>query len=286
MRPWRGHVMAPLVMHFLAPPWGLPGALDGRLRGYLEDDDWASAGTLLRDAVGGAEADWRWLVLLAYVRFRDASEVMTDELVPAAREALELLERAGALGAPHSELAPLREAAEAALDSLTREEEALAQKWAAREAMTADELEQLAFSWRRDAPDKAAEVFDALLAQRPSPGVKALAALCRGAALEPLLSEAWELPERVVLEEVETALLERAAGAEFVALWQLAEENGRKLDFPFPSAWPHQERLFARAWALKDFSLARRLGERIKAARHELPAALKEKIDAHPQASS
>lgn len=274
------------MSHFLAPPYGLPGAGDARLTRHLQDDDWASATTLLRDVVRVDTTNWRWLVLLAYVRFRDASDVMVDELTPAAREALALLERAMSNGAPLSEVAPFREAVETALDHLTRDEEALRTKWeTARDSLSVDELEQVAFLLKRDAPAKAGEAFDALFAKRPSPGVKALAALSRGAdqpALEALLTEKWSKDERLVLEEVETALLENVTGAEFVAHWQWAEAKGREFDFPFPTAWPHQERLFARAWALGDFALARRLGSRMREERSELPKELMEKLDAAP----
>lgn len=274
------------MSHFLAPPYGLPDAGDARLTVHLQDDDWASATTLLRDVVSEQTTNWRWLVLLAYVRFRDASDVMVDELTPAAREALGLLERAMQHGAPLGEVAPFRDAVESALHHLTRDEEALRRKWdTARASLTLEELEQVAFLLKRDAPKQAAEAFDALSAQRPTPGMKTLAALSRGAdvaSLEALLGEAWTKDERLVLEELETVLLEQVSGAEFVAHWQLAEAKGREFDFPFPTAWPHQERLFARAWALGDFALARRLGARMKEARAELPRALREKLEAQP----
>ncbi len=270
--------------HFLAPPFGLPDGRDARLMRALGDDDWASAATLLRDVVTPETTEWKWLVLLAYVRFRDAAEVLVDELAAAAREALTLLDRAAKAGAPFEAVAPLRDAAEAALDALSREEAALLHRWQHQRAgLSADELEHLAFLLRGDAPARAAEVFDALDAVRPSPGAKALAALCRGgdgATLEGLLSAPWEKPERLVLEELETALLLRATGPAFTALWQQAEANGRRLDFPFPSAWPNQERLFFRAWALGDYALARRVGQHLRDARGELPQALAAQLDA------
>lgn len=273
------------MTHFLAPPYGLPDAADARLIRHLQDDDWAAATTMLRDVVSPDTTNWRWLVLLAYVRFRDAADVMVDELTPAAREALQLLDLAMKHGAP-DDVAPFREAVETALDGLSRDEEALLTKWdSARESLSLEELEQVAFLLRRDAPTKAAEAFEALNAKQPSAGAKALAALSRGAdqsTLEALLAEKWSKEDRLVLEEVETALLEKVTGAEFVALWQLAEAKGRELDFQFPMAWPHQERMFARAWALGDFALARRLGTRMKEERSELPKALREKLEAAP----
>jgi len=277
------------MAHFLAPPYGLPDALDSRLYAYLQDDDWASASTLLRDAVAPKNVNWKWLVLLAYVRFRDASEVLVDELTPAAREALGLLDRAMEQGAQLGEIAPLQDAVEAALDQLTREEEALSGQWErAPETLTADELERLAFIYRRDAPAKAASVFDALYAKRPSPGVKALSVLSLGAnagELEALLSENWEKPERLVLEEVETALLEKVSGAEFEIHWRWATEKGKALDFEFPTAWPNQERVFLRLWSLGEHRRAQVLGDRMKEERLELPAMLREKLDAPSPAS-
>lgn len=277
------------MTHFLAPPYGLPEAGDARLTRYLHEDDWASAATQLRDVVTAETTNWRWLVLLAYVRFRDASDVMVDELTPAAREALGLLDRAMANGAPLEEVTPFREAVESALDELTREEEALLAKWdGARDALKLEDLEQVAFLLRRDAPAKSAAAFELLNERRPSVGAKALAALARGAdqkALETLLGEKWTKDDRLALEEVETALLERVSGAEFLAHWQWAEAKGRELDFPFPTAWPHQERLFARAWALGDHALARRLGVRMKEERAELPKDLREKLEAQPSVS-
>jgi len=277
------------MAHFLAPPYGLPGALDTRLYGYLQDDDWASASTLLRDVVTPETTTWKWLVLLAYVRFRDASDVLVDELTPAAREALALLDRAMEQGAPLSEVAPLKEAVETALDQLTREEDALSSQWnIAPESLTADELERLAFIYRRDVPAKAAALFEALYAKRPSPGVKAMAVLSRGggvAELEPLLSENWQKAERLVLEEVEVALLEKASGAEFEIQWRWANEKGKALDFEFPMAWPNQERVFLRLWALGEFRRAHALGERMKEERLELPAALREKLETPSPAS-
>ncbi len=106
----------------LAPPFGLPGGADGRLLHHLREEDWASALVLLRDAVTPGASPPAWLVLLAYVRFRDAMEVMVDEVADAAREALGLLDAALERGAPLAEVAPLREAVELALDEASREE--------------------------------------------------------------------------------------------------------------------------------------------------------------------
>ena len=86
--------------------------------------------------------------------------------------------------------------------------------------------------------------------------------------------------ERLALEAAETALLEHASGSEFLALWHLAEARGTALAFPFPSAWPHQERLFARCLSLHDITRARALAQRMEAERPELPEALAERFRA------
>lgn len=285
-------------MHFLAPPFGLPGARDERLVGYLADDDWASAITLLRDVVTAQTREWRWLVLLAYCRFRDASEVVPDELTDAAREALALLDRAAEAGAPHDGVAPFREAVEEALDQLSRGEEALLAKLGPGDdagALSTEELENAAALLQRHQPARAARLYEALAARQgdaPLAGVaRARAALCRAQAgdldgarpgLEAALTLDWSKAplnaERLTLEAVETALLEQASGDDFVAQWRLAEARGQALAFPFPAAWPHQERLFARCVALRDLPRARALAQRIEAERAELPAALAERF--------
>lgn len=287
-------------MHFLAPPFGLPGDRDARLLGYLAEDDWVSAITLLRDTVTPETREWKWLVLLAYCRFRDASEVVPDELTDAAREALGLLDRAAEAGAPHEALAPLREAVEEALDQLSRGEEALLAKLGPGDDATAlslEELENAAALLQRHQPARAARLYEALAARQegtPLAGVAlAKAALAHAQAgdlagarpgLEAALALDWSKAplsaERLTLEAVETTLLEHARGDDFVAQWRLAEVRGQALAFPFPSAWPHQERLFARCVALHDLPRARALAERIEAERAELPRDLAERFRA------
>lgn len=259
---------------------------------HLEDDDWAAATTLLRDVVTGETTQWRWLVLLAYVRFRDASDVVFDELADASREALTLLDRAMQHGAPHDQVAPFREAVEATLDQLSRGEEALLAKLGPGDDpkdLSDEELESVCFLLDRQQPARAMKLFTAL-AERSGPlavAWRARAALAQarsGAfeqarpALEQALAQDWSKPplsgERLTLEAAETTLLEHATGPEFVALWHLAEERGAKVAFPFPSAWPHQERLFERCVALRDFTRARALAQRIENERTELGEAL------------
>ncbi len=284
--------------HFLAPPFELPAGRDARLVKHLEDDDWASATTLLRDVVTPDTTTWKWLVLLAYVRFRDAADVMPDELVGASREAVTLLNRAMEHGAPHDEVAPFLEAVERTLDQLSRGEEALLAKLGPgddAQALTDEELESVCFLVDRENPARAAKLFKAL-ADREGPlatASRARAALALARAgqfeaakpeLESVLTRDWSKrplsDERLALEAVETLLLEHATGAEFVALWHLAEARGTALAFPFPSAWPHQERLFAKCLSQRDISRARALAQRMEEERLELPEALVERFRA------
>lgn len=284
--------------HFLAPPFDLPGGRDQRLVKHLEDDDWAAATTLLRDVVTPQTTTWKWLVLLAYVRFRDAADVLPDELVDASREAVQLLHRALEHGAPHDDVAPFLEAVERTLDQLSRGEEALLAKLGPGDdakALSDEELENVSFLIDRHHPARAARLFTAL-AERKGPlatasRARAALALARTGAfeaarpeLEAVLTQDWSKrplsAERLVLEAVETTLLEHATGPEFIALWHLAEARGTALGFPFPSAWPHQERLFTRCVALRDFTRARALAQRMEDERPELPEALAERFRA------
>lgn len=288
------------MAHFLAPPFNLPGSRDQRLVKHLEDDDWGAATTLLRDVVSPTTTDWKWLVLLAYVRFRDATEVLPDELVDASREAVGLLQRAMEQGAPHDEVAPFREAVERTLDQLSRGEEALLSKLGpgdAPDALSDEELENVAFLLERSNPARAAKLF-LRLAQRQGEAPVAIASSARAALalatsgaypaakadLEAALLQDWSVSplreERLTLEAVETTLLEHAEEAEFAALWQLAEARGQALAFPFPSVWPHQERLFARCMAVRDFARARALAQRMESEREELPERLVERFRA------
>ena len=284
--------------HFLAPPFDLPEGRDARLVKHLEDDDWASAITLLRDVVTPQTENWRWLVLLAYTRFRDAADVMPDELVAASREAVLLLQRAMEHGAPHDDVAPFLEAVERTLDQLSRGEEALLSRLGPGDdpaALNEEELETVCFMVDRDNPARAAKLFAALAARQgplaTAARARAALALARSGAfeaarpeLEDVLTKDWSKrplsDERLALEAAETLLLEHASGAEFVALWHLAEARGQALAFPFPSAWPHQERLFSKCLSLRDVTRARALAQRMEEERLELPQALVERFRA------
>lgn len=294
--------MTDVSEHIFALPFGLPGDRDARLVHYLRDEDWASAVTLLRDVVNEQTAQPRWLLVLAYARFRDASDVMVDELGDASREALALIDRSLSLGAPLDDVAPLRDAVERALDDVSREELRLLAKLPEGDdvsALSDEDLESLAFLLSHHGATaaqktRAAKLFDALGARRTDATAlifRARAALCLAeagrfddarAGLEHALAADWSSPplsrERLLIEAVETQLLEHASGGEFNAVWNVAERNGAKLRFPFPSAWPHQERLLARCMALNDGPRARFVAQCIEDGREELSAALAERV--------
>jgi hypothetical protein len=285
--------------HFLEPPFHLPDGRDARLVHHLQEDDWASAATLLSNVVGPQTTEWKWLVLLAYVRFRDATDVVPDELTAASRQALELLDRAMHHGAPLADVAPFREAVERTLDQLSRGEDALLGRLSSSgepSALTDEELEHAAVVLGRTAPSRSAALFEHLaLRQARSPlrvASSARAALAWVEAgqfdkakptLEAVLLEDWSkrplADERLVVEAVETVLLEHLAGDEFVALWHLASERGQALAFPFPAAWPHQERLMNRLLTLRDYPRARALAQRIESERIEVSSALAERLE-------
>lgn len=278
-----------IAEHALALPFGFPDDVDARVARHLADDDWASALTLLRDHVTLAATNPRWLLLLAYARFRDASEVMVDELADGAREALTLIDRAMELGIAYDVVAPLRDAVEAALDQVSREELALTERCAAGADLSTLDLETLEAAaflfWRTDRL-RAAQLF-VTCAQRAPAGARvylARAALCRAElGMTPEVHQELELAfaadwstfrnDRVVLESVATQLLLRERGASFDALWAVAEARAKSVDLPFPSVWPNQERLLAHC-VEHGLRQGRVLAERIGATRPEVSKAL------------
>ena len=237
-----------IVTHFLAPPFDLPGGRDQRLVRHLAEDDWASAITLLRDVVSPASTPWKSLVLLAYVRFRDACDVLPDELVDASREAVQLLHRALESGAPHEQVAPFLEAVERTLDQLSRGEEALLAKLGPGDdasRLSLEELEEVSFLVDRSNPGRAAGLFSSLARRQgeaPSPLSPERGRPWRRLAVGPSrLPEAAgrrslqgrsmrPLSGQLALEAVETALLSTPGRPS--ALW-CQRRGGEGADFPF-----------------------------------------------------
>lgn len=283
--------------HLLAPPFGLHPADEARLLGLLEDADWAAVVTLLRNAIVEGSPP-RWLVLLAFARFQDVSEVMLDEQLVGCRESLQLLERAVELGVPMGAVAPLREEIEQTLSSATTAElKLLAQVEGPLERVPTDVLADAAFVLWSSQPARAAELFEALAqrlsAERPLlAGVARLrAGLCwseagQHARAESMLAEVEKLPwadralrsDRQVAEMVWATRLLAAEGVQFEASWAAAQATGEVMGLPFPSVWPNQEKLLARCIAIGDWRHAVQVADAIEAGREVLPTALVELI--------
>ena len=278
---------------YLQGPWGVEGR-DELLANRIEDEDWASIVIILRDDVRPETMDWKRLALFAHALFHDAAMVMTDELPDACREALGLLELAMDRGAPLEAIEALREQVEDTLDAISRADEKLRAKLGPGDdpaALSNDELENLAHLLDRSEPLRAVKLFEALAERHADSPLRhafdaraALSMLHAGEEkralpdLEEAMTFDWTRKpldtERLTLEAVETELLLRAPRAEWDALWTLATERGRVLDFPFPSAWPHQDKLFERAAELGDLPRARQLARRIEEEREVLPQRL------------
>lgn len=287
--------------HALAPPWHLPGDRDERLTDYLRDEEWGHAVTLLRDVVSETTTTPKWLLLLAYSRFRDACDVMFDERLPAAQEALALIDRAVAGGLPLNEVSAFREEVENVLDEETRAELAvlaqLPDPGQPLDSVPLDVLTDAAFLLWAGEPERAGTLFEEV-ARRSTDTTPELAltasiraGLCFNDAkqferAEPLLERSltadWSLPrlreERSLAETALTALMLHASGTELEALWVLASVSGERLKLPFPSVWPNQEVLLRRLSFLREFSKARLVASRIEETRDTLPRTLIEAI--------
>ncbi len=292
---------ANVTAHALAPPWHLPGDRDATLIDCLRDEAWGRAVTLLRDVVTPETNEPKWLLLLAYSRFRDACDVMFDERLPAAQEALALIDRAIAAGLPLGDVSALRTEVEDVLDEETRAELAVLAKLPepgeSLEGAPLDLLADGAFRVWAAEPARAAALFEEvarrLKSQPPDTSVTASirAGLCFNDAgqferAKPLLDLAltadWSLPhlrqERSLAETAITALMLRCEGAEFQALWLLGSALGERVKLPFPSVWPNQEALLKRCAAIRDFPKAWLIAGRIEETRDTLPRALSELI--------
>lgn len=287
--------------HVLAPPFGLPPGLDDRLLGYLRDEDWGNALTLLRDAVPESSRDAKLLVLLAHCRYRDALETMADQKMAACQEALALLDRAAQAGMPYDAVAPLREEVEATLAEETAHELSVLAKLPPEGAPLAEVpvplLEEGAYLTWDSSPSRAGALFEAAAEKvKSQPGLQALqfriqAGICFARAGElarakPYLTEALNVDLatkgldalRAPLEAAATQLLLTVSGAEFKHAWQVAMARGDALGLPFPSVWPNQEALLTRALALGERTHALAVARAIEDSRDEVPRALFEVI--------
>ncbi len=280
--------------HLLAGPWGLPGDLDAELAHALEQEDHGTALALLRDALPPTPEPRLW-VLLAFVRFQDAQEVMVTELMPACQEALALLEKAAEAGVPLEALAPLREEVERTLaEETTHELEAERMTPERARAAPLEQVLEAASRLRAAHPALAAELF-LVAAGRDAPerapihradaGI-ALHQAGRAAEARTLLEAALALdwrtaalwPERLHVDWAATLLLEQAHAARddaaFERLWAQALALGRGLQHPFPANWLNQERLLKLLLERGDGARAAHVATRIEASHTYLPRSL------------
>ncbi|MBX7102270.1 MAG: hypothetical protein K1X89_31425 [Myxococcaceae bacterium] len=294
--------MAPSAeSHLLAPPFGLSPGNDARLLGFLKDEDWASAMTVLRDELGAERKNGKLLVLLAHCRFRDAQETMSDHRLAACQEALGLLDQAGDAGFPYDALMPFREQVETTLAEETAHElEVLAKLPAPGQPLQSVDVETLEEAgyllWERE-PLRAAELFhEAAERVKAKSGLRGFhlelqsgRCLAHGGAFErakPVLELALSISLeteglstlRASLESAAAALLEHASGDEFRAVWALAAERGRALGFEFPAVWPNQEALLTRCLAVGERALARQVARTIEDGRPVLSRALEARL--------
>jgi hypothetical protein len=280
--------------HLLAGPWGLPGNLDAELARALEQEDYGTALALLRDALP-SEPSPRLLVLLAFVRFQDANEVMVTELMPACQEALGLLHRATEAGLSLEAVVPLREEVERVLaEETVRELSAERMTPERAEAAPLEEVLEAAGRLRATHPARAAELF-LVAARRDDPERAPIHRADAGIALheagrtsearpmlEAALAQDWRAPalwqDSLHVDWVATLLLEQAHAARdeqsFESFWALALAQGRQLRRPFPANWLNQERLLRLLISRGDGTRAAYVATRIEASRSYLPRAL------------
>lgn len=280
--------------HLLAGPWGLPGTLDAELARALEQEDYGTALALLRDSLP-PEPSPRLLVLLAFVRFQDAHEVMVTELMPACQEALALLDKATEAGLPVDAVAPLREEVERVLAEETVSELSAERMTPERaEAAPLEEVLEAASRLRANHPARAAELF-LVASRRDDPERAPIHRADAGIALhqagrttearpllEAALAQDWRTPalwqDSLHVDWAGTLLLEQAHAARdeqaFESFWAQALAQGRQLHRPFPANWLNQERLLALLLARGDGPRAAQVATRIEASRQYLPRAL------------
>lgn len=293
--------------HVLAPPFGLPAAQEERLLGYLTDEDWGQALTLLREVVDAQTKNGKLLVLLAHCRYRDALETMVDQRMAACQEALALLERAHEAGIEVASVFAFREEVEATLAQETAHELNVLAKLPAEGApllgVPLEVLEEGAYLLWESQPLRAAHLFvEASKRVQEASGVESAqtqalffrvqAGLCFSRAGSPharaFLDEALTVDLktkgletfRAALESAAVALLKQLSGPDFRKAWAVAEDRGAALGLPFPSVWPNQEELLTRCIALGEQALALKLVGRIEETRQELPRALAEVLRA------
>jgi hypothetical protein len=201
------------------------------------------------------------LLSLALARIRWATEVMVDRVLPFGELALVHVAAARADGAAPEDAEAVERLVRDTLDH-ERERRRAEQE----DAPVADQIQSRAYrDWDAGRPARAAELFEDAARHYRVEGrtgvfnLELRAALCWAQAGEeerarPVLERAmtydWAAAgiwnDRATSEKAAMFLLRWAARrgtAEFVRAWDRAVANGDRVDWPFPSIYPHQEEL-------------------------------------------
>ena len=254
-----------------------PIALRDQLQTDYDHEEHGSIADLL--AENRAETSTPTLQLVrACAIFSDAFEIMIDQIIPASREALQLIDQAERQGLSKSVASPYRREIEAVLEEeIQRENEEIADAMAALESgsATADQLASLAYKASdRDQHKLAAEYFlkaaelETEAASHRNPLAKpdsTMNHLVRAGThfaeagefsrAYPFLRQAIEFDwkagrlwgDRHVVEWAFVAILRQCATLQnwndFRATWEEAVARSAQLEMSFPSIYPFQEEL-------------------------------------------
>jgi tetratricopeptide (TPR) repeat protein len=290
---------------------GLPPPLQEQLEQLLEEEQYGDAAVLLEEHLAqGGERTPAVLVTLADCVYRDALEVMVDQIIPACQRALTLLDEVQASPRPPAGFRNLRGEISRVLTFHLREEAATqAEIHQAQKAgtLTAEQLSHKAYRlWDAGESLQAAELFlQAADKQQPDAAIteRARAGFCLAEAgqwdrARPLLQETAEFDwraaglwnDRYDSEKAYAWLLLDAAArqdrAGFRDLWERAVRRGDALELEFPSIRPHQERLLR---ASVDLALPEACAHLIAAVNQSykrIPTELKGLLDAARQCAA
>jgi tetratricopeptide (TPR) repeat protein len=284
---------------------GLPPPLQEQLEQFLDEEEYGDAAVLLEEHLAsGGERTPALLVTLADCVYREALEVMVDQIIPACQRALSLLDEALASPKHPPGLKPMRAEIQRVLAFHLREEASTQDEIHQAEkagTLTAEQLAHKAYRlWEAGECLQAAELFlQAAAKEQPDEAIteRARAGFCLAEAgqwerARPLLQETAEFDWQAAGDwndrgDSETAyawlLLDAAARedrAGFRELWGRAVRRGEALDFQFPSIRPLQERLLR---ACVDLTLRDECAQLIAAVNRSykrVPAKLKELLEA------
>lgn len=298
----------PVARHWIAE---LPDDARAEVLSCLHGDDYAGIVRCLKEhRESCSEVGAAALLVEAYATYRDAMEVMVDQVVPACQAALELLAKARAAGADDREATQLgQEIERTLLKAVQQVQEEESQLQEATAAADPDLLSRMAHRrWDRVRSKEAAELFlQAADAERAAASRRGRgradhsfnylvrAGLCFHEAgltdrAQPLLEAAlvfdWKSAglwaDRHMTEWAFAALLEshaRQPDAEgFRRLWSQAVQRGEELEQPFPSIRPKQERLLELSMQLGDKECCRHVLARIQSREERIPKPVREQI--------